>query len=511
VSIDEDAQSAARVAPATGAPSLPPFAWRPVLAVTGLLIVALAATTGRYGFHRDELYFRVLGQHPAWGYVDQPPLTPLLVRTATALFGDSLWSLRLPAILLVPATLPLVALLARELGGGRGAQLLAALGACGTYVLVAGHLVLTSSLDIPATALVLLLVIRALRRDEPRWWLWAGLATGLSLYNKELLPLLFAGLAAGLLIAGPRRVLRSPWPWAGVAIALLVGLPNLVYQATHGFPQLDMARALSDHKGADNRASFLPLQLLLFGLPVVPVWVAGWVGLFRQPAWRRLRAFAWAYPLVGLFVLVTGSGPYYPFGLMLPLLAAGAVATVRWVAGRRWRWALASTAVGLSVALGVVLALPLVPAGSLRGTPIPQILQPVRDQLGWPTYVRQVADVYDRLPPADRAHAVILAGNYGEYGALTFYGPDHALPSVYSGQNELRRYGPPPASATVVVAVGFDDPDGALRPSFATCQSAGALDSGLGIDSEEQGRVIWLCREPVAPWSQLWERFQHFD
>ena len=235
------------------------------------------------------------------------------------------------------------------------------------------------------------------------------------------------------------------------------------------------------------------------------------VGLFRDPAWRRLRAVAWAYPLVGLFVLVTGSGPYYPFALMLPLMAAGAVRTVRWAAGRRWRWRLANGAVGLSVALAVVLALPLLPASSLKDTPIPDVLQPVRDQLGWPTYVDQVAAVYDQLPPADRAHAVILANNYGEYGSLAYYGPRHALPSVYSGQNELRRYGPPPASTTVVVALGFDDPDDALRPAFATCSAAGTLDSGLGVDSEEQGRIIWVCRDPVAPWSQLWERFQHYD
>src|SRR4051812_39298577 len=189
------------------------FAWRPVLGVTLGLVALLAWTADRYGPHRDELYFRVLGQHPAWGYVDQPPLTPLLVRLSTALFGDSLWAARLPVILLVPAVVPLTALFARELGGGRGAQLLAAVGVCGTFVLVCGHLVLTSSLDLPATGLVLLLVARALLRDEPRWWLWAGLVTGLSLYNKELLPLLLLGLAVGLLTVGPRHVLRSRWLW----------------------------------------------------------------------------------------------------------------------------------------------------------------------------------------------------------------------------------------------------------------------------------------------------------
>ncbi len=510
MSVDRDAPPHA-AAPVRHRPALPAFAWQPVLAVTAALVATLAATAGRYGFHRDELYFRVLGQHPAWGYVDQPPLTPLLVRAATALFGDSLWALRLPAIVLVPAVVPMVALFARELGGGRTAQLLAAVGGCGSFVLVCGHLVLTASLDAPATALVLLLVARALLRDEPRWWLWAGLAGGLSLYNKELLPLLLLGLAAGLLIAGPRRVLASPWLWAGVGLAALVGAPNLIFQVGHHFPQLDMARALAEHKGDDNRASFLPLQLILLGLPVVPIWVAGWVGLLREPRWWPMRAFGWAYPLVAIFVLVTGGGPYYVFGLLLPLLAAGAVLAARWAAGRRWRAALAGTAVALSALLAVLTGAPVLPVAAVRASGIGSALQPVRDQLGWPTYVDEIAAVYRGLSPADRASAVLLADNYGEYGALAYFGPARALPSAYSGQNELYRYGPPPPGASVVVAVGFDDPDERLRPAFARCTAAGKLDSAVGVDSEEQGRTIWVCRDPTAPWARLWASFRHLD
>jgi len=403
-----------------------------------------------------------------------------------------------------------LALLARELGGGRAAQVLAAFAACCAFVLISGHVFLTATVDIPLSALVLLFVIRALLRDEPRWWLAVGVVTGLSLYNKQLLPMLFLGVAGGLLIAGPRRVLRSRELWLGVLIALVLGLPNLIYQVSHDFPQLTMARALADHKGDDNRVLFIPMQLLLLGPPMAAVWIAGWIQLFRRPQWRPVRALAWAYPLVAVFMFVTGSAFYYAFALQLPLLAAGCVVTAQWAAGRRARWSLVIVALVVSDVVGAFVALPLVPQSQVGGTPIGAINQTARDSIGWPTYVRQVADVYAALPAQDRANAVLLANNYGEYGSLEYFGGRYGLPAVYAGQNQLYEYGPPPATATVVVAVGFDNP-AVLRGAFASCTAAGKLDDGVGVDNEEQGRIIWVCRSPVEAWPQLWGRFHHYD
>jgi 4-amino-4-deoxy-L-arabinose transferase-like glycosyltransferase len=471
------------------------FAWRPVAAITLATVAVLAVTATRYGLHRDELYFLILSHHPAWGYVDQPPLTPMLVRLSTEVFGDAPWAVRLPAIVLGPLAIPVFALLARELGGGRAAQVLAAAGGCCAFVLVSGHVILTTTVDIPLSGLVILFVIRALR-DDGRWWIAVGVVTGLSLYNKQLIPLLLLGIAAGLLIAGPRRVLLSPWLWLGVIVAVIVGLPNVLYQVTHDFPQLDMAAALSDDKGGDNRVLFFPLQIVLLGAPLVPLVVAGFINLLRD---RRLRSIGWGYLVVALFVLVSGSGPYYTFGLMMPLFAAGCVVTARWAAGRSWRWTLVVTGVVVSELLGAVVALPLVPVDVLKSTPIGAINQTAGDQIGWPRYVRQIVAA---RPPG----APIITGNYGEYGALDYYG----VRDVYSGHNQLRYYGEPPASASVVLAVGFDDPAG-LRRLFGSCVDSGRLDSGTGVDNEEQGRVIWVCRDPVAAWPSLWPQFYHYD
>lgn len=470
------------------------FAWRPVAALTVATIAVLAITATPYGLHRDELYFLVLSHHPAWGYVDQPPLTPMLVRLSTQLFGDAPWAVRLPANLLGPLAIPVLALLARELGGARAAQVLAAAGGFCAFVLVSGHLILTTTLDIPLTGLALLFVIRALRRDS-RWWLAVGVVTGLSLYNKQLILLLVVGIAAGLLIAGPRRALLSPWLWAGVLVAAVGGLPNLLYQITHDFPQLDMASALADEKGGDNRILFFPLQILLLGVTLVPLMVAGFVSLIRD---ARLRCLGWAYLVVAAFVLVTGSGPYYTFGLMMPLFAAGCAVAARWAAGHAGRWTLVVSGVVVSELLGAVVALPLVPVDTLKSTPIGAINQTARDQIGWPRYVQQIV-------AARPAGAPIIADNYGEYGALDYYG----VQDVYSGHNQLRYYGRPADSTTVVLTVGFDNPAGLLRV-FRSCVDSGTLDSGTGVDNEEQGRVIRVCRDPVAPWPTLWPQFYHY-
>ncbi|MGC9670144.1 glycosyltransferase family 39 protein [Planosporangium sp. 12N6] len=489
----------------------PPFAWRPVAVLAAGIAALLAATSGRYDYHRDELYFRQLGRHLAWGYVDQPPLTPLLARIATAVLGDSVWALRVPCLLSVVATVFVVALIARELGGGRTAQVLAAAGVLSVFPLISGHVLLTSTVDLVIWSVLILFVIRALHRDAPRWWLAAGTVVGVGLYNKHLVVLLLLGLAGGLLLAGPRRVLRSGWLWAGVALALVIGAPNLVYQATHDWPQLAMAEALRRNKGDEARITLVPFQLILLGPLLVPVWVAGLVSLLRNPALRAVRALGVAYPLMCVLLFALAGQPYYTVGLLLALYAVGSVATARWLAaGGPRRWVGTVAVVGANAVLSAVMAIPVLPLPVLAQTPIPAANQTVADQIGWPAYVRQVADVHRMLPPDERAGAVIVTGNYGEAGALDRYGRGYGLPRAYSGQNELYRQGPPPESArTVVVVGGFSDAYLAAR--FASCVVAGRLDNGVGVDNEEQGLPVRICRDPRGSWRELWPRFQHFD
>ncbi len=485
------------------------MAWLPIGGAAAAAGAVLLATNDRYDYHRDELYFRML--RPAWGYVDQPPLTPLLARVSAAVLGDTVWAMRLPATVCVMAAIVLTTLVTRELGGGRRAQQLCAWGyAFAGVPVVFGHIMLTATVDLPVWAAVILFALRALLRGEPRWWLAAGAVSGLALYNKHLIVLLLVSLAVGLLWLGPRSVLRSRWLWIGVGLAVLLGSPNLIYQATHGFPQLDMAAALSRNKGGETRLQLLPFQLLLLGPPATAIWVAGLVAVFRRPAWRAARALAGAYPVLMVIVLVSGGQIYYPVGLLGFLFAAGCVPTVDWVARRpRPRRALVVAGLALNTVVTLLLGVPLLPVDVLGKTPVPAINQGTRDQIGWPAYTREVAAVYATLPQADRARAVILAGNYGEAGALDRYGPRYGLPlPVYSGHNQLYEYGPPPEAATVAVVVGLPLPY--LRARFDRCTAAGVLDNGVGVDNEEQGRIIAVCRDPVGGWAAAWPRVRAF-
>ncbi len=474
----------------------------------GAVALLLTVFTGRYGYHRDELYFRML--KPAWGYVDQPPLTPLLVRMFSALADDP-WAIRIPATIATTASVLMVVLITRELGGDRGAQALCAWAyAFASVPLLFGHVMLTSSLDLVVWPAVTLFVVRALLRAEPAWWLAAGAVVGLSMYNKLLVAWLLVALAVGLAVVGPRRVLWSREVLGALALALVIGAPNLLYQLTHGWPQLTMGAAISRNNASEVRVLMWPFLLLLLGPPLVAVWMAGWVALVRRPAWRPVRSLAVAFPVLLLLTFVSGGQIYYPVGLVVVLFAAGCVPTAEFLRrSARWWRAAAIAAVAVNAVVSAVVALPLLPLAVLGDSPVPAMNQLARDQIGWPTYVQQVGSVYDSLPPADSPQAVIVTSNYGEAGAVARYGPGLGLPDVYSGHNELYFSARPPADAGVVIFVG-GQLDTARR-YFASCQIAATLDNQVGVDNEEQGQPIAVCRQPTQPWDVIWPALQHYD
>lgn len=491
--------------PASGIPALPAFARGPVGSALVALGVVLTATSAGYGYHRDELYFRTLP--PQWGYVDQPPLAPLVVRLMSGI-ADEAWAVRIPATLAAVATALLVALLARELGGGRLAQGLAAWGyAFAPFPLVFGHVMFTTGVDLVAWGAVTLFVVRAVRREEPSWWLAAGAVVGLATFDKLLVAALVVSLAAGLVAVGPRHL---PWRWvvAGLAVAAVLAVPALVYQATHGWPQLTMGRALSA-KGAQNRIQMWPLLLLLLGPVLVPVWVAGWVALWRRTSWRSVRFLAVAFPVLLVLSAVAAGQVYYPIGLVAVMYAAGCVPVSQWLARVAWQRRVVLGAVAVNALVASVIALPLVPASVVGSTPVPGINQAARDQVGWPAYVAQVARVRDGLTTAERDGAIVVTNNYGETGAIARYGPPLGLPSAMSGQNELFFLARPPATRAVAIVVGRSA--GVIAARNASCEVVARLDNGVHVANEEQGQPVSVCRGARQPWDAVWPQFQHYD
>src|ERR1035437_2484241 len=260
----------------------------PVLLVAGVMFAGLMVLSGSYGFHGDEMYYVVAGQHPAFGYVDQPPLTPLLSAASVALFGVSPTAVRLLPALQMALVVILVALIARDLGGSRRAQILAAITAALSGYLGAGHLDTTTEPDLLAWAIILWLLLKLLADGDRRLWLAVGVVAGIALENKDTILFLGAGLAAGLVLARRWDVVRSRWAWAAIGSALLLWAPNLAWQATNGWPQLTMASLISGY-AADNRAQIVPFLWLFAGMLLFPVAAAGWTWMLLAKAaapWR---------------------------------------------------------------------------------------------------------------------------------------------------------------------------------------------------------------------------------
>ncbi len=316
--------------------------------------------------------------------------------------------------------------------------------------------------------------------------------------NKLLVGILVISVAVGVLAVGPRSVFRSLHLWLGVLIAIALSAPTLVYQATHHFPQLTMARALHDNNASDVRAQLIPYQVLLIGPPLFVLVVVGFVALLRRPAWRPVRGLAVAAVVALVLTFLGGGQIYYAFGLLALLLAAG------WAADRGPTWLLV-VAIALNGAVNAFIALPLLP---LSHVSIQAALNPtIGDQVGWPAYVATLRSAYRQIPATERPRVVVFTGNYGEAGAVARYG--HDLPPVFSGQNQLYYEGPPPEGRDIVLA--WTEDFGDLARHLSGCHQITTMDNHLGIDNEEQGSAVALCHVPAAGWAAVWPGLQHYD
>ena len=470
--------------------------------VAGLMVVGLVVLSGAYGFHGDEMYFIVAGQHPAFGYVDQPPLTPLLSAASVALLGVSPTAVRLFPALEMGLIVILIALITRDLGGSRRAQILASVTAALSGYLGAGHLNSTSDLDFLAWAIVLWLLVKLLSGGDRHLWLALGVVTGLGLENKDTLLFLGAGLAVGLVLVRRWDIVRSPWAWAAIGIALLIWAPNLAWQATNGWPQITMAHAISQYAD-DNRGQIVPLLWLFTGPLLFPVSAAGLLWFLRAKGAAPWRALGIATLVALALVVISGGKAYYAIGIAPVLMAAGAILLDRWLARGHFRLKAGSfgTAAVLSGALIAYLTLPILPLASYATSSLPSTVPDIANEVGWPQFVATVEHVVDALPADERAHAVILTNDYSEASPLVLLGT--GLPPVYSGHNSFWSWGPPPPDLTVVVHVGDWRPTD-WSQFFVGCHVVAQIDNGLGIDNGEQGKDVSVCTGLRAPWTTLW-------
>ncbi len=483
-----------------------------VWVIAAAFVAIELAVSGRYGFMQDELYFIEAGRHLAFGYVDQPPLTPLVDRGADLLLGVTPTAIRIIPALAGGAVIVLAARFAALFGAGRVGRVLAALVmACSPVLLGADHVGNTTPIDLLAWPAALFCVAIALLRDRPRWWLGAGVAAGLGLEDNNLMVLLLVGLAIGIFLSGFRPVLRTRWPWAGAGIAALIWAPNVVWQATHGWPQLAMASALHHENSAPGAyIAGLPDQLLYLGLLAFPIAIAGFIRLWRTP---ELRFVAITVTIVLVYVLAWVPGkPYYFDGLAPAVVAAGGLATEQWISRARRRGfrlglALAAPLVGTAVALPALL--PLVPVTAVHSLPAAaQQSAAVGNTVGWPQLAQTVAAQDAALARNGERPTSIFTGYYAESAALDVLGGGYHLPPVLSGHNAYWMWGPGQASDRTVLVV---DALGQVRQYFAECRLLTTWNPPYHVNNDWTGIQIGVCTGPTASWHSLWPHLRRYE
>ena len=479
-------------------------------------IVGSLFTNGAYGFHRDEFLYIALGEHLAWGYVEIPPSIAFFANMSRNLFGDSIFAIRFFPALVGAAGLVLTALIARELGGGKFAQVLAGL----TFLMSPAYLG-SNTLFQPVSfnqfywILSAYILLRWINHKKPNTWIHLGVVMGLAMLNKYSVLLFAFGILAGLLLHPThRKALQSKSVYLGILTGFLIWLPNLIWQMVHDFPELTHLRELSEQQLAHvSIPDFLLSQLLMQGLNCGIV-LLGLGYLLLKGSMKPYRILAWIYLSIIALLLVFSGKDYYSLGAYPMLIAAGALAVEAFTAGQNWRKWLRPVAVvwvlGCNL-FAIPYALPILPIteaktymqhmadtygldGPIRWEDgeLHDLTQDYADMHGWEELVEQVAYIYHQIPEAEQAETAIYAGNYGQAGAINWYGKQHGLPVAHSRNSSYRLWWDNTLTPKHLIVV--DDSDS--RESFAGgCESIEFATQLSHPIARENGTHIFLCKE----------------
>jgi len=486
--------------------------------IAAMRVLVHVATNGQYGFHRDELQTLDDARHLDWGFVAYPPITPLIGRFELILFGTSLVGFRMFAAVGVSAVMVLAGLIAKELGGDRRIQLLAAVASgISPISLTQGAVFQYVSFDYLWGTATTYFLVRLAKSRDPRWWLAIGVTLGLGMETRYTAGFLALGLVGALLLTPLRHQLLNPWLWAGVALSILIFLPNLIWQARQQFVSLDFLSHLHarDLRQGRYKDFYIGQPLICLNVVTAPLALLGLWFYFVREEGRRYRLAGWTFAVTFLLFAIAGARSYYSAPLYPVLVAGGSVMFGIWSDGMRihrsrvvWatQWSLILLA-GVSFAF---LVMPIAAVGSSGWRVTAQLHDQFREEIGWPELAQNVAKILDSLPAEERARTGILAGNYGEGGALNLYGPALGLPHAMSLTNSFWYRGYDPRRPQTVILVGFDLDE--AQGLFRSCEVAGKNSNALNVENEESRDHpdILLCRGLQRAWPDYWQRARRF-
>ena len=492
-----------------------------ILCLGGTKLLLHLLTNHHYGYHRDELYFLACADHLSAGYVDHSPGIAWIAWFGRNLFGDSVRAIRFLPALFGSATLLLTCAMCRRLGGGFGAILIAGISFLIAPLYLRSHNMLNIVVfDQFWWVLAIYLVLRTLQTGRNTGWLWVGGAVGLGLLTKHTMIFLCFGLAVGFLLTPHRKQLLNPYLWGGIGIALLLFLPNLIWQMTHQWATLEFLRELNLNRMQQiSRLEFLLGQILYLNPFTFPVWITG-LGFFMiSPRGKDYRLFGWVF-LIVLFVFLAAKSKVYYLGPAYPMLfAAGGVAFEHFFERRNLRWGIPTT--GFVLAVGGLSLLPLsLPVLSIGGFKnyaahfrriLPnsrEVAQDYSDMFGWEEMAQTVAKVYASMDPKEQERCCILTGNYGEAGAIDKFGRELGLPHAHSGHNSYFYWGPGERKIETILTVGI--PQEVLTDYCGRIEKV-AIFSPDEPEMGERNVPIFICRDFVTPLAEAWPQVRHYD
>jgi hypothetical protein len=495
-----------------------------LLALASLKFLIHLLTSQQYGYFRDEFYYIAASKRLAFGYVDFPPFIALLTRLVRATLGESLLALHLFPALAGAALVFLTGWMARQLGASRFGQALAALATLiAPQFLGINSLLTMDSFDILFWGLAIYVLILIFKHDRPKAWSWFGLIVGIGLTNKVSLLYFSLAVVIGLALTPHRKYFRSPWLYLGGTIALAFLLPYVIWNAANGWPTIEFFAAYGNKVYQASPLEFIVQQILIMHPFTLPLWGMGLVYLFSKRG-ETYRPLGWSYVVLLLIFMLQHAKNYFLAPMYPVLFAAGAVFFEQIVQAPQRFW-LKPAYVGLLVIGGILTApasiavLPLqAQIAYIRATSGNRVQseksdtglfpQHFADRFGWEEMAATVADVYYGLPPQDQAQACIFTGNYGEAGALEFYGPRYGLPHVISGHNNYYLWGPDDCTGETLILIGVSLSD--VQPAFADVRQAGQTHCDYCMPYENN-LPIYVAHGLKTPLEQLWPGTKTFQ
>ena len=499
-----------------------------IIAFVNFLLVYISSFIKDYGYFIDEFYYIACAYRPSMGYVDHPPLTPLILTVFQSVFGNSLIAIRLLPAIAESASVFFIGILTKEIGGRRFAQCLAAVTLAATPVIVTFGGFYSMNAFEPLLAIILLIfTVKMVKKNNTKNWIILGIIMGLGLMNKHTFAVFIAAEIFALIISGKWKLVVNKWFAAGSLIALIIFLPNIIWQIMNNYPSLEFYRNISSYKNVYTPPfAFFLNQFMDMSPLTFPIWIAGIIFLLFSKRTRDFRFLSFLFIILFLFMMLSGSSRPDRLAFAYPaVFTGGAFFFENFILRYNLRW-LKGILILLLYA-GLILALPIMlPYFSyeqvytytkflgfnteLETGNKPLLPQILADRIGWEEKFNLVLKAYNSLSENEKKETIIAAGNYGQAGAIELWGKKYDLPQVICGHNNYYLWSKDKLNGSIVLQITKPEDINRLKELFKDVEQFPGKFTNPYVTSHENNLVVFVCREPKIPYSEMLEKAKFY-